>query len=686
MAKISVIVPIYGVEKYLRECLDSIINQTFRDLEIILIDDGGKDNCPQIIDEYAQKDERIIAIHKENGGYGRACNVGLDRASGEYISIIEPDDYIKENMFADLYKIAEEYDSDIVKSGFYDNLQSKNLTRCKKAEFSEDIPTDRSFRITEYPYFLIYHPSIWSCLYRRAFLKKHNIRFAEVPGAGWSDNPFQVQTMCLAERINYTPEAYYYWRRLNENESDDLKDYTIPFKRCDEIHEWLDENNISDENILACLYVRELNYIKIVLGMLRLRDIRPAFRLIKLMLKRMEKTLINENKYVDEWHRRFYKGLSKNCYVYYLNSLRKKIISIKFNRREKSVKVFGNIIYTNDKFKQNGLNNKTINICFASDNNYIQHCAAAISSILVNNKLQRKYSFHILDGRITPKNKEKLLSLRNLCDFDMQFYDMSKIDCSELPLNREYISIVTYYRLFLLDILPQNLDKIIYLDCDLVVEKDLAELWEEDIDNYIAGVVEDEGSITQSERLKLPMENNYFNAGVIVFNLKKLREFGYKEKCFEYYRKNKDIIILQDQDILNGVFNGLCKYLPLKWNVNGRMFRENELEHHYTLNDENLAKKEAGIIHFTDYVKPWQVQCKHAKRNEYFKYLKLTPWKNYISNFKIRYCKYILKLFIQNIFSLKNELQNDKIYKVVRILGLKIKIRNQKRENLQITY
>ena len=173
MAKISVIVPIYGVEKYLRECLDSIINQTFGDLEIILIDDGGKDGCPQIIDEYAQKDNRIIVIHKPNGGYGQSCNVGLDRASGEYISIIEPDDYIKENMFADLYKIAEEYDSDIVKSGFYDNLQSKSLTRCKKAEFSEDIPTDRSFRITEYPYFLIYHPSIWSCLYKRAFLKKY---------------------------------------------------------------------------------------------------------------------------------------------------------------------------------------------------------------------------------------------------------------------------------------------------------------------------------------------------------------------------------------------------------------------------------------------------------------------------------------------------------------------------------
>ena len=339
MAKISVIVPIYNVEKYLRECLDSIINQTFGDLEIILIDDGGKDGCPQIIDEYAQKDNRIIVIHKPNGGYGQSCNVGLDRASGEYISIIEPDDYIKLNMYEDLYGIAKQFDSDIVKSGFYDNLQSKTLTRCKKVEFPDEIPTDRSFTIREYPYFLMMHPSIWSCIYKREFLNRHSIRFLEIPGAGWSDNPFQVMTMCLAERINYTSEAYYYWRRLNENESDDLKDYTIPFKRSDEIHGWLEENNIRDENILACLYVRELNYIKIVLGMLRFRDIPDAFGLIKLMLKRMDKNIIDNNTFVGKKFRKFYYSVLNHCFFTYLNRLRSKIVSIKFNRKEKSIKV-----------------------------------------------------------------------------------------------------------------------------------------------------------------------------------------------------------------------------------------------------------------------------------------------------------------------------------------------------------
>ena len=99
MPKISVIVPVYGVEKYLKEAVDSILNQTMTDLEIILIDDGGKDSCPKIIDEYAEKDSRIIPIHKPNGGYGQTCNIGLERATGEYVAILEPDDYIDKDDF-----------------------------------------------------------------------------------------------------------------------------------------------------------------------------------------------------------------------------------------------------------------------------------------------------------------------------------------------------------------------------------------------------------------------------------------------------------------------------------------------------------------------------------------------------------------------------------------------------------
>lgn len=349
MPKLSVIVPIYGVEKYLKECLDSILSQTFTDMEILLIDDGGKDECPQIIDEYAKKDSRIVAIHKSNGGYGQSCNVGLERATGEYISIIEPDDYIDPKMFEDLYNIANQYNSDIVKSGFYDNLQSKEKVCCKQVEWKDFIPEDKTFTIKEYPYFLYYHPSIWSCFYKKEFLDKHKIRFVEAPGAGWTDNPFQVQTMCLAKRINYTSKAYYYWRRVNENESDDLKDWTIPFKRSDEIHKWLDENNISDNNCLVSLYMRELVYIQIVLGKKYSKEeIVDVFSAIEKMTSRMNIDIIENSSFIKKQLKKklilaktnlpkFYNNLETKKLKLKLKKIRQNLFSIRWNKNEKSL-------------------------------------------------------------------------------------------------------------------------------------------------------------------------------------------------------------------------------------------------------------------------------------------------------------------------------------------------------------
>lgn len=349
MPKVSVIIPVYNVEKYLRECLDSVINQTLSDIEIILIDDGGKDNCPQIIDEYAQKDERIIAIHKPNGGYGQACNVGLERATGEYIAIVEPDDYIDSKMYEDLYNIASKFNSDIVKSCFYDNLQAKEEQRILKIKWADDkIPQDRSFTVNECGLFLQYHPSIWSCIYKREFLEKHHIRFVEAPGAGWTDNPFQVQTMCLAERINYTPNAYYYWRRLNKDESDDLKDITVPFKRTQEIHQWLNEHNINNDEILSNLYSRELSYASIVLGKKDLANISEAISIINSMVKNINKDLIFSSKNIKNSNKKKFKLIIEQPLKFRNKFLFKKfkqnLISIRWNKREKRVILLGRTV------------------------------------------------------------------------------------------------------------------------------------------------------------------------------------------------------------------------------------------------------------------------------------------------------------------------------------------------------
>ena len=110
---ISVIVPIYNVEKYLARCVDSIVNQTYKNLEIILVDDGSPDRCPQMCDDYAEKDSRIKVVHKKNGGLSDARNAGMAVATGEYISFIDSDDWIETSMFELLLNNIFQYDCEI---------------------------------------------------------------------------------------------------------------------------------------------------------------------------------------------------------------------------------------------------------------------------------------------------------------------------------------------------------------------------------------------------------------------------------------------------------------------------------------------------------------------------------------------------------------------------------------------
>lgn len=118
MAKVSIIVPTFNVEPYLKECMESITHQTLEDIEIICINDGSTDGSLAILKSYAEKDSRIKLVDKENGGYGIGMNIGFGLATGEYIGIVEPDDFVPVNMFGDLYDIASKNDLDWVKADF----------------------------------------------------------------------------------------------------------------------------------------------------------------------------------------------------------------------------------------------------------------------------------------------------------------------------------------------------------------------------------------------------------------------------------------------------------------------------------------------------------------------------------------------------------------------------------------
>lgn len=233
MAKISVVVPVYNVEKYLKECIDSIINQTLEDIEIICVNDGSTDSSLEILNDYAKKDSRIIVINKSNSGYGHTMNMGLNAATGEYVGIIESDDFADKNMFEDLYKLAKEYDADIVKGDWY-NYWSKN----KFARKNNRISSAKVLKLTNSKQdksLLRINPSVWSAIYKKEFLNKYNIRFLETPGASYQDLAFSFKIFALAERVILTDKAYLYYRQDNMNSS--VKSKTKVYCVCDEYEE-----------------------------------------------------------------------------------------------------------------------------------------------------------------------------------------------------------------------------------------------------------------------------------------------------------------------------------------------------------------------------------------------------------------------------------------------------------------
>ena len=234
MCKVSIIVPVCNVEKYLRECLESLINQTLKDIEIICINDGSKDHSLDILKEYERKDKRIYIIDKPNAGYGHTMNKGMDAAKGEYIGIVESDDFAAENMFESLYSLAIKHEADVVKSN-YIAYRTEKKPWMEKIEPLWRCPYDQIFSPEVIHEVFTVQPCIWSAIYKRKLVIDSQIRFNETPGAAFQDTAFAFKIWTCAQRIYFTKEAFLYYRSDNENSSvqSSAKVYCI----CDEFKE-----------------------------------------------------------------------------------------------------------------------------------------------------------------------------------------------------------------------------------------------------------------------------------------------------------------------------------------------------------------------------------------------------------------------------------------------------------------
>lgn len=232
--KVSVVMPIYNVEKYLEKCLDSVINQTLKEIEIICVNDGSTDSSMDILESYAAKDPRVKIIDKENAGYGNSMNIGIANAQGEYIGIVESDDFVESNMFEILYNKAVKNKAEVVKSNFW--LYWSDPEKNKLFEYFRREECGKVIVPREHPSFYNRKPSIWSAIYNRQFLLDNNIDFLETPGASFQDTSFTFKMYSCASRMLCVYEAFLHYRQDNENSSVNNADKKA-FCVCDEYQE-----------------------------------------------------------------------------------------------------------------------------------------------------------------------------------------------------------------------------------------------------------------------------------------------------------------------------------------------------------------------------------------------------------------------------------------------------------------
>lgn len=352
--KVSIVMPTYNVEKYFRQCIESVIDQTLADIEIIPVDDGSPDNCGAIMDEYAQQDSRVKPIHQPNGGYGKAVNTGIEAATGEYIGIVETDDWCDPEMFERLYTQAKKLDADVCKCDFRYYFGGDNFRDCKAIRgIAEE---GKVFTLKENPNIMKYHVSIWSAVYRKEYLDKHNIRVEESRSASYQDMPFASLVYAKGAKITLVHDHLINYRAEEGMNSSTIRTdgrlKMMPIM-CGIAKQYFIENDCWEE-------VKEVAYrhfYNCSFGMWMQTDeefkkahfdeLHKLYKDIKTEKVKLKYFKRNQKKVVKLIAENNYEKLRKNVSLYTCSPLvafRRHFIQIRWNKKDKFIRVFGKVL------------------------------------------------------------------------------------------------------------------------------------------------------------------------------------------------------------------------------------------------------------------------------------------------------------------------------------------------------
>ncbi len=562
---VSVIIPVYNAALFLEQCLNSVINQTLKDIEIICVDDGSTDNSVEIVERYMKVDNRIKLFKQSNKGAGAARNYGLKFAKGKYVHFLDSDDWLDVSAYEKTVNIIEEAQGDICVF-LYIRYDNKKNTERKVELFKID---SEKYVVTnfkkEYWHFCNTSVVPWNKLYSRNFLNSIGAYFDEIICA--NDRAFYFQVITAAKKIIKYPEYLIYYRENNDNSlvgKGREKHFDCHLKANTRIFEI--GNKYSDE-----IYKRIIN--------MNMLDLFSFFT--------------KSNK--ESKHKNF---------ILIKQLLKDNLRGIDFNSfKDRSWFPNGKIALLNDELPKD---KRIIPIVFATNNAYAPFLDIAILSLISKKSNNAYYDIYIFETDLCELYIKKL-EAHHGDDYRVNAINLkAKLKGNEFAIRAHY-SKEMYYRILIPELL-YHYDKVLYLDCDIIIMRDIVDLYDTDMTGYTIGAIHNalNNSMFRYVKNMLHLDTSkYFNSGVLLINIDEFTKEKVRTKCFDSL-KVKDNLVCPDQDLLNLACRDNAKLLDSGWNYQWHSLLPgaDKVEQVSEQSIKNAYEKKY-IIHFTSGKKAW---------------------------------------------------------------------------------
>ena len=599
--KVSVIVPVFNAGKFLHQCLETILGQTLREIEVIIIDDGSTDDSYKICQEFQNCDERIRLYKQKNKGAGATRNRGIQLARGEYLSFLDSDDFFELDMLQTLYRRAKVTGADI---SFCDYWEFNDFTKQNRSvpwSIKKDlIPSKQPFSPQDCPdvIFQLFNNAAWSSLYKKSFVLNNDIKFGLYRRS--EDTTFTHLALVSSTKITSVQKKLLYHRININNSSTTLVDkyqYST-FLAFQDIYNYLLSKKLYSmykksflTTVVENTLFYEISFLKYPLHFLS-----EAY-FVDNIVSKYELDSLPENYF----YKPFLHKQIKQC--------------IRSNNSSSSLRYW----YKERK-------NDIVPIVLATNDKRAYACGITIQSIIEHASQNRFYDIYILYTNLSKNMIDRLnnMAIGNCSITPIPIHEYFESRKFPLDSKLSHITQETYYRFYIPSIF--SYDKVLWLDNDLVVLTDISKLYDIELkDNLVAGVRD---ILTDEEEEK---RNGYglevlchINAGILLINNKLWIKEEIQQKCMDEIKNPSHPWTLNDQDIINFICQDRILLLDDKWNFLCAAFRWKIDKYKSYIGDIN--PEEFYVIHYNGHIKPWDssennlsdIWWKYAQKSSFY--------------------------------------------------------------------